>query len=65
VRKCKQKKLKNGLNRENWKKIIKKPNREKKSIKPITILKKLTGSVRFGFISLKPKKLNRTQTEKN
>jgi len=29
------------------------------------ILKKPTGSIRFGFISLKPKKPNRTQTEKN
>ena len=35
---------KNRLNRENWKKIIEKPNREKKLIK---ILKKPTGSVRF------------------
>ena len=30
----------------------------------IKILKKPTGSVRFWFISLKPKKPNRTQTEK-
>jgi len=31
---------------------------------PIKILIKPTGSVRFGFISLKLKKSNRTQTEK-
>jgi hypothetical protein len=43
------------------KKQSKKPNREKKPIKPIKILKKPTGSVGFGFISLKPKKPNRTE----
>jgi len=39
----------------------------KKTIKPIKILKKPTSSVRFGsgFISLKPKKPNWTQTGKN
>jgi hypothetical protein len=43
---------------------LKKPNREKK---PIRILKKPTGSVRFGFsfIGLKLKKPNRIQTKKN
>ena len=41
---------------------MKKSNRKKK---PIKILKKPTGSVRFSFISLKPKKSNQTQTEKN
>ena len=39
---------------------MKKPNREKKPIKPIKILKK-TGRFGFGFISLKPKKPNRTE----
>jgi hypothetical protein len=50
------KKIKNWENRENW--TVKK--------KPIKILKKPTGSVRFGFdfISLKLKKPNWTQTEK-
>jgi hypothetical protein len=52
--------------RRNRKKITEKTELEKK---PIKILKKPTGSVRFsfGFISLKPKKTepNRTQTEKN
>jgi len=33
----------------NWKKKLKKPNREKKPIKSIRILKKPTGSVRFQF----------------
>jgi len=49
--------------RKPEKKKPKKPNREKK---PIKILKKPTSSVRFGsgFISLKPKKSNRTQAEK-
>jgi hypothetical protein len=39
---------------------------EKKKLwkNPIKILIKPTGSVRFGFISLKLKKSNRTQTEK-
>jgi hypothetical protein len=37
-----RKKSKNRLNRGNWKK---KSNREKKPIKPIKILKKITGSV--------------------
>jgi hypothetical protein len=39
---------------------------KKKPIKQIKILKKPAGSVRFGFgfISLKPKKPNRTQTRK-
>jgi len=39
----------------------------KKPIKSIRILKKPTGSVRFRFINLKPKKLNRTgkKTKKN
>jgi hypothetical protein len=47
-------------------KLIKsrKSNYKKKSIKLIKILKKLIGSSGFGFISLKPKKLNWTQTEK-
>jgi hypothetical protein len=42
-------------------------NREKKSIKPIKILKKLAGSVRFQFYKPKTEKTepNRTQTEKN
>jgi hypothetical protein len=41
-------------------KLIKsrKSNYKKKSIKLIKILKKLIGSSGFGFISLKPKKLN-------
>jgi len=38
---------------------LKKPNCEKKPIKPIKILKKLT----FGFISLKLKKPNRTENK--
>jgi len=38
---------------------LKKINHEKKLIKPIKILKKQP--VRFGFISLKPKKPNRTE----
>jgi hypothetical protein len=39
---------------------------KKKPIKSNKILKKPTGSVRFGFgfISLKPKKPNQTQTKK-
>jgi len=45
------------------KKITKKPNREKKLIR---IFKKPISSVRFSFISLKLKKLNRTKkTEPN
>jgi hypothetical protein len=54
-----EKKLKN---QEKLKKLIKKTNCEKKSIK---ILKKLAGSVRFRFYKPKIKKTNRTQTEKN
>jgi len=48
-------------------KIKKKIEKNKLWKKPVKILKKLIGSVRFGFdfISLKPKKPNRTQTEKN
>jgi len=43
---------------------LKKLNREKK---PIKILKKSTGSIRFWFykLEIKKTKLNRTQTEKN
>ena len=40
-----QKKLKNQLNWENWKKIIEKIKLWKKQIKPIKIFKKSTGSV--------------------
>jgi hypothetical protein len=42
-------------------------NREKKPIKPIKILKKLTGSVRFRFYKPETKKTkpNRTRTQKN
>jgi hypothetical protein len=63
-----------GVNKKTWKtdqtekiKKKKKLNCEKKPIKPIRILKKSTGSVRFGFgfTSLKPKKPNRTKTQKN
>jgi hypothetical protein len=48
------------------KKITKKTESWKKPVKLIKILKKPTGSVQFGFgfISLKPKKPNWTQTEK-
>jgi len=43
----------------------KKPNREKKPIKLIRILKKKQPvRIGFGFISLKLKKPNRTETEK-
>jgi hypothetical protein len=46
----------------------KKNNQKNQTVKkkPIKIFKKPTGSVRFGFgfISLKPKKPNRTQTGK-
>jgi len=53
-------KQKNQKTKKTEKQIIKKTKPWKKSIK---ILKKSTGSVLFGFgfISLKPKKLNRTQ----
>jgi hypothetical protein len=46
---------------------LKKLNCKKKPIKSIKILKKPAGSVQFGFgfISKKPKKPNRTQTEPN
>ena len=46
---------------------MKKLNRKKKSIKPIKILKKLAGSIRFRFYKPKAEKTepNRTQTEKN
>jgi hypothetical protein len=46
---------------------LKKPNCKKKSIKPIKILKKLIGSVRFQFYKPETEKTepNRTQTEKN
>jgi len=43
---------------------MKKPNLEKKPIKPIKILKKLTGSVRFRFYKLETKK-NRTEPNPN
>ena len=63
-------KPKNKQKIEFWKpekKLPKKPNREKKPIKPIRILKKSTGSVRF----YKPKtektkpNLNQAKPEKN
>jgi len=61
----KTKKPKNRLNWENQKKITKKPNREKKSIK---ILKKPTDSVRFRFYKPKTEKTepnpNRKKPEK-
>jgi len=46
---------------------LKKSNCKKKSIKPIKIFKKLTGSVRFQFYKPETEKTepNRTQTEKN
>jgi len=47
-----RKKLKNQENQENQKKIKKKSNREKK---PIKILKKPTGSIRFYKPKTKPK----------
>ena len=55
---------KNRLNRENWKKITEKPNREKKLIK---ILKKPTGSVRFYKPETEKTELNpnRKKTRKN
>ena len=59
-----RKKLKNWLNRENRKKNNWKNQTEKKLIKPIKFLKKPAGSVRFGFINKKPKKPNRTETDK-
>jgi len=43
---------------------LKKLNREKNPIKPIRILKNQPVRFGFGFISLKSKKPNRTQTEK-
>jgi hypothetical protein len=43
---------------------MKKPNREKKSIKLIRILKKLTGSVRFWFYKPKTEKTKSSQTGK-
>jgi hypothetical protein len=54
------KKTKKLIKSRKPEKKLKKPNREKK---PNKILKKPTGSVRFGFgfISLKPKKSNRTK----
>ena len=53
-----------GVNKKIKKSIkLKKPNHEKKLIAPIKILKKPTCSAQF--ISLKPKKQNRTQTKKN
>jgi len=52
--------IEKSIKLRKFKKILKKPNREKK---PIKILKKLTGSI--CFINLKPKKLNsnREKTE--
>jgi hypothetical protein len=46
---------------------LKESNREKKPIKPIKILKKLTGSVWFWFYKPETEKTkpHRTQTEKN
>jgi hypothetical protein len=43
---------------------MKKPNREKKSIKLIRILKKLTDSVRFWFYKPKTEKTKPSQTGK-
>ena len=43
--------------------MIEKTEPWKKPINPIKIFKKPTGSVRFRFISLKPKKPNQTQTQ--
>jgi hypothetical protein len=61
------KKLKNRLNQENRKKIIKKTNRKKNPIKPIKILKKPAGSVRFRFYKQKTEKneLNPNRKLKN
>jgi hypothetical protein len=50
------KKPKNRLNWENRKKITEKTEPWKKPIKPIKILKKLTGSVRFRFYKPKTEK---------
>jgi len=61
-----EKKTEKLKNRENRKKITEKPNREKKPIKLIKILKKPADSVRFRFYKPKTEKTerNRTQTEK-
>jgi hypothetical protein len=47
------------------KKIIKKPNCEKNRLNQLKFLKNGPVWFSFGFISLKPKKPNRTETEKN
>jgi hypothetical protein len=58
-----------GMNKKIKKLIksrkLKKINREKKPIKPIRILKKPTGSVRFRFYKPKTEKPNRAKLEKN
>jgi len=56
-----RKKLENRLNRENWKKIIEKTEPKKKRL---NFWKNWPVRFGFGFISKKPKKLNRTETDK-
>ena len=51
-----EKKTEKLKNRENRKKITEKPNREKKPIKLIKILKKPADSVRFRFYKPKTEK---------
>jgi hypothetical protein len=57
-----QKKLKNRLNRENWKKNNRKNRTAKKN--RLQFWKNRPVRFCFDFISLKPKKPNRTQTKK-
>ena len=59
-----RKKLKNRLNRENWKKNNWKNQIEKKPIKPIKFLKKPAGSVRFYKQKTEKTEPNRTETDK-
>jgi hypothetical protein len=56
-----EKKTEKLKNRENRKKITEKPNREKKPIKLIKILKNQPVRFGFDFISLKLKKPNGTE----
>jgi hypothetical protein len=58
-----RKKLKNWLNQENIKKIIKKIEPKKNLIKSIKILKKLVGLVRFRFYKQTTEKTEPNRTE--
>jgi len=54
-----------GVSKKTEKSIkLKKNNRKNRTVKKNRLKLKKNRSVRFGFISLKPEKLNRTQTKK-